>query len=173
MLKSQLVSKHQFIFDMLLDNLWLQCVTKSDFTSYNFAYVYACIDALSIIVTIIPDVRLRQSLRKLREQLPNPEANRAIFESWWQIKQLVWAEELNTTIFLYRNIRSHYYENLSNQEILKCYRNTNKFLIDCLDRNHELTIPLRRKIETALLSPEQELESRQWKSNKQSVTTYR
>ncbi|MEM7760441.1 MAG: hypothetical protein AAF298_20270 [Cyanobacteria bacterium P01_A01_bin.40] len=156
MSKSQLY-KHQFIFNTLLDNLLLQCTVKSNFTGSNFVAVHTCIDALSIILTIIPDIRLRQSLRQLQEQLPHPEANRAIFESWWQIKQLVWAEELNAIIFLYRNIQSCYYDNLSNSEILKCYYKVNKILIDYLSHNHELTITLRRKLEAVLLSSEAEL----------------
>ena len=160
--KSQLISKHQFIFNTLLDNLLLQCTVKSNFTGSNFVAVHTCIDALNIILTIIPDVRLRQSLRQLQEQLPNPEANQAqaIFESWWQIKQLVWTEELNVIIFLYRNIQYCYYDNLSNSEILKCYYKANKLLIDCLSRNHELTITLCRELEAVMLSSEAELSQR-------------
>ncbi len=76
MLESQAVSKQQFIFDMLLDNLLLQCAISP---SSDFAYVHACIDALSNALTIIPDVRLQQSLQKLKEQLPKLEADRTIF----------------------------------------------------------------------------------------------
>ena len=170
--KSQL-SKHQFIFDMLLDDLLLQCTIKSNFTGSNIIYLHACIDYLSIILIIIPDLRLLRSLEKLNKQLFDLIVDRSIFELWWQTKHLAWVEELNTTISYYRNIQSHYYNDLSDREILQLYCDTNTFLIDYLDRNHKLTITLRRKIETVLLSSEAELSQRLCKSNKRITVTYK
>ena len=171
--KSQLISKHQFIFDMLLDDLLLQCTIKSNFTGSNIIYLHACIDCLSIILIIIADLRLLRSLENLRKELFDLIGNRPMFESWWQTKHLAWVEELNTTISYFRNIQSHYYNDLSNPEILKLYCDTNKFLIDYLDRNQKLTITLRRKIETVLLYYEAELSQRQYKSNKSMTATYK
>lgn len=170
--KSQLIFKHQFIFDTLLDDLLLQCTIKSNFTGSNLIYLHACIDYLSIILIIIPDLRLLRSLENLKKQLFNLIVNRSIFESWWQTKHLAWVEELNTTIFFFRDIQSHYYNDLSDREILKLYYDTNTFLIDYLERNQKLTIALRRKIETVLLSPEAELSQRLYKSNQRSTTSY-
>ncbi len=156
MLESQAVSKQQFIFDILLDNLLLQCAISP---SSNFAHVHACIDALSNALTVIPDVRLQQSLQKLKEQLPKPKANRAIFESWWQVNHFVWNQELKTTISFYRDMQSPWHLYFSNHEILQRFYDANKSLIDFLDLNYELTVALCREIETALLSPEKELTS--------------
>ena len=97
---SQLISKHQFIFDILLDDFLLQCTIKSNFTGFNIIYFHACIDYLSII----PDLRLLHSLEKLNKQLFDLIVNRSIFELWWQTKHLAWVKELNTTISYYRNI---------------------------------------------------------------------
>ena len=171
--KSQLISKHQFIFDILLDDLLLQCTIKSNFTGFNIIYLHACIDYLSIILIIIPDLRLLRSLEKLKKQLFYLIVNCSIFESWWQTKHLTWVEELNTTISYYRNIRSNYYNDLSEREIFKLYYDTNIFLIDYLERNHKLTILLCREIETVLLSSEAELSQRQYKSNKRTTVTYK
>lgn len=170
--KSQLY-KHQFIFDILLDDFLLQCTIKSNFTGFNIIYLHACIDYLSIILIIIPDLRLLRSLEKLNKQLFDLIVDRSIFELWWQTKHLAWVEELNTTISYYRNIQSHYYNDLSDREILQLYCDTNTFLIDYLDRNHKLTITLRRKIETVLLSSEAELSQRLCKSNKRITVTYK
>ena len=173
MSKSQLISKHQFIFDTLLDDFLLQCTIKSNFTGFNIIYFHACIDYLSIILIIIPDLRLLRSLEKLNKQLFHLIVNCSIFESWWQTKHLTWVEELNTTISYYRNIRSNYYNDLSEREILKLYYDTNIFLIDYLERNQKLTATLREKIETVLLSYEAELSQRQYKLNKRSTVTYK
>ena len=170
--KSQLY-KHQFIFDILLDDFLLQCTIKSNFTGFNIIYLHACIDYLSIILIIIPDLRLLRSLEKLNKQLFDLIVDRSIFELWWQTKHLDWVEELNTTISFFRNIQSHYYDDLSDLEILKLYCDTNIFLINYLDRNQKLTATLRRKIETVLLSYEAELRQRQYRSNKRTTVTYK
>ena len=173
MFKSQLISKQQSIFDILLDDLLLQCTIKSNFTGSNLIYVRACIDYLSIILIIIPDLRLLRSLEKLNKQLFDLIVYRSIFKLWWQTKHLAWVEELNTTISFFRDIQSHYYNDLSDREILKLYYDTNTFLINCLDRNHKMTITLRKKIETVLLSSEAELSQRQYKLNKKINATYK
>ena len=173
--KSQIISKHQFIFDLLLDDLLLQFTIKSNFVGSNIIYVYVCIDYLSIILIIVPDLRLQRSLEKLKQELFNLIiiVNRPTSELWWQTKHPAWVEELNTTISFFRNIQSYYYEDLSGREILKLYYDANTFLIDCLDRHQKLTIALRRKIETALLSYEAELSQRQCKYNKRSNATFK
>ena len=166
---SQLISKHQFIFDILLDDFLLQCTIKSNFTGFNIIYFHACIDYLSII----PDLRLLHSLEKLNKQLFDLIVNRSIFELWWQTKHLAWVKELNTTISFFRNIQSHYYEGLSEREIAKLYYNANTFFIDCLERQQKLTIALCIKIETVLLSPEAELSKEPCKLNKRTLSTYK
>ena len=160
---SQLISKHQFIFDILLDDFLLQCTIKSNFTGFNIVYLHACVDYLSIMLIIIPDLRLLRFLENLRKELSNLIGNHPILESWWQTKHLAWVKELNTTISFFRNIQSHYYEGLSERKIAKLYYNANTFFIDCLDRQQKLTIALCIKIETVLLSPEAELSQRQYK----------
>ena len=61
----------------------------------------------------------------------------------------------------------------SDREILKLYYDTNIFLIDYLDRQQKLTITLRRKIKTFLLSSEGELSQEQCKLNKRTISTYK
>lgn len=169
MLKSQLVSQHQFIFNTLLDNFLLQCAINP---SSNFSDVHTCIDILKAALIIIPDSRLQQSLQQLKEQLLNSGVNQIIFNSWWESQYLVWIKELKTTIYFYDNIQSGWHFHYSNHEILERYYNTNKFLIDCLERNYELTIALRTEIEMALLSLEKELSKKDWKWCRQSVVIY-
>lgn len=155
MLKSKIISKQQLIFNTLLDDFLLQCTIKSNFTGSNIIYLHACIDYLSIILITIPALRLLRSLEKLNKQLFKLIVNQSLFESWWQNQHFAWVEELNTTISFFRNIQSHYYDDLSEREVLKFYCDSNIFLINYLNRNHKLTIALRRKIETILLSFEE------------------
>lgn len=158
MLKSQLLSTQKVIFDTLLDNLVLECLIGS---SSDFAHAHFCVNALSDALTIVLDVGLQQSLQQLKEQLPAPEQDRAMFHSWWQIDHLAWIKRLKKAIALQRNIQCHWYFS-SEQEVLERYYDANKLLLDCLDSNYELTAGLLREIEAALLLPQKELEEQQW-----------
>jgi hypothetical protein len=157
-LKSQLVCTQKVIFDTLLDNLLLECSIGSN---SNFIHPHTCVDVLINALNIVLDVGLEQSLQQLKEQLPAPQQDRAMFESWWQINHLDWMESLTTTISLYRHLQSHWHFNFKEQEVLNRYYNANKLLIDCLDRNYEMKIAVRREIETVLLLPEPEPKEKQ------------
>lgn len=105
---------------------------------------------------------LQQSLQQLQEQLPDPEQNRAMFQSWWQTNHLAWTEQLRTAIALHRNIQSRWHFSPEQQEVMqRCY-DANQLLIDCLNSNCEVTVAVRREIEAALLLPQKELEEREW-----------
>lgn len=145
-------------FDALLDNLVLECVIDST----DFAHARACVHALSNALNIVLDVGLQQSLQQLKEELPDPDCNQTIFQSWWQINHLAWTERLKTAIYFHRNIQSHWHFSPEQQKVLEHYYDANKLLVDCLNSNCEVTVAVRQEIETALLLPQKELEEREW-----------
>ena len=108
------------------------------------------------------DVSLHQSLQHLEDQLPDPDFNRAVFQSWYQTNHLAWNERLKNAIALHRNIQSDWHFSPEQQEILQRYYDANKLLLDCLNSNCEITAGVRQEIEAALLLPLKELENREW-----------
>jgi predicted NACHT family NTPase len=145
--------------DTLLDNLVLECAIGS---SPDLAHAHALSDALSNALNIVLDVGLQQSLLQLKEELPDPDRDRARFHSWWQINHLAWTEQLRTAIALHRNIQSLWHFSPEQQQVLQRYYDANQLLIDCLNSNCEVTVAVRQEIEATLLLPQKELEEREW-----------
>jgi hypothetical protein len=92
----------------------------------------------------------------LKAQLPNLKEPTIYELLWCEGEYLMWIEELKTAVSLDRNTQFYWHSDY--REILKLYYDANKLLIDCLERNFELTIELQQEIETALLVPEKELQ---------------
>ncbi|MBW4535122.1 MAG: NACHT domain-containing NTPase [Pleurocapsa minor HA4230-MV1] len=145
--------------DTLLDNLVLECAMDS---SCDFVHAHSCADALSNALTIVLDVGLQQSLQQLKDRLPDPNRDRAAFQSWYQVNYLAWNEQLKTAIALHRNLESNWHFSPEQEEILQRYYDANKLLLDCLNSNCEVTATVRQEIEAALLLPGKEIENREW-----------
>lgn len=150
MLKFQLISTQEFIFDTLLDNLLWQFDLSFTY-SCNLDHAHACIDALSYSITTVLDVGSQQLLQLFKDQIPDSEARETDKLHWCWIDYLVWIEELKTAVSFYRKMQSDWHFK-NNREILKRYYNANQFLIETIDRSYEITIELRQEIETAMLS---------------------
>jgi len=145
--------------DTLLDNLVLECAIDS---SSDFVHAHACADALGNALTIVLDVGLHQSLQQIKDQLPDPDQDRAAFRSWYQVNHLAWNEQLKTAIALHHNIESNWHFSPEQEQILQRYYDANKLLLDCLNSNCEVTATVRQEIEAALLLPGKEIEKREW-----------
>ncbi len=92
----------------------------------DFAHAYACSDALSNALTIVLDVGLQQSLQQFKDQLPDLDRDRAIFQSWCQINYQAWNERLKTAITFHRHIQSDWHFSREQQQILERYYDANK-----------------------------------------------
>lgn len=145
--------------DTLLDNLVLECAIDS---SSDFVHAHSCADALSNALTIVLDVGLQQSLQQLKDRLPDPDRDRAAFQSWYQVNHLAWNEQLKTAIALHRNLKSNWHFSPEQEETLQRYYDANKLLLDCLNSNCKVTATVRQEIEAALLLPGKEIEKREW-----------
>ncbi|MBD2213721.1 NACHT domain-containing NTPase [Nostoc linckia FACHB-104] len=145
--------------DAALDNLLLESAIDH---SQDFAYAYACGDALSNILGIVLDAGLKKSLQKLRDLLPNSHQNGTQFQAWWQANSSAWVEKLKMTIINYRNIHHHWQFSPEQQQVLQRYYDANQLLLDCLHSNCEVTAAIRQEIEATLLLPQKELEDREW-----------
>ena len=145
--------------DTLLDNLVLECAIES---SSDFVHAHACGDALDNALTIVLDVALQQSLQQLRDKLPDPDGDRQVFQSWYQVNHSAWNERLKSAITQHRHIQSDWHFSPVQQQILQRYYDANKLLLDCLNSNCEVTAAVRQDIEASLLLPLKELENKEW-----------
>jgi predicted NACHT family NTPase len=130
--------------------------------SEDFDDVDACRAALNSILGMVLDAGFYKSLQQLKEQLPLPNQSRENLQLWWQKTYATWVEQLKSTIVHYRNIHHTWQFSSEQQQVLQCYYDANKLLIDCLNSNCEVTDSIRQNIENTLLLPQREIEEREW-----------
>ena len=93
------------------------------------------------------------SLRQLRNQLPNSDEDRESVKQWWQLNGQAWSLQLRDLMIQYRNIGHEWHFSEALQQLLEQYGNANKLLVDCLNSNCQLTPTVRQEIEKTLLLP--------------------
>jgi hypothetical protein len=146
----------------------LNCTLYLYDIDYNFDFPYPC-NVLDF--TFIPHTyhvleyvfypafncvlvsELRQTLQKLKEQLPNPYGNKETFKQWWQANGQAWSEQLRTVMIEHRNIGHNWQFSEQQKELLQQYYDTNKLLVDCLNSSCNVTPAVRSHIEETLLLP--------------------
>ena len=130
--------------------------------SQDFAYINACSEALSNILVMVLDAGFYKALQQLKDQLPTPNQNQEILQTWWQEKYAGWFEQLSHAISHYRNIHHPWQFSPEQEQTLKRYYDANQLLVDCLNSNCEVTAAIREEIESTLFLSQRELEDREW-----------
>jgi predicted NACHT family NTPase len=93
------------------------------------------------------------SLKQLKNQLPEPNEDREQLKQWWQVNGQTWALQLRNLMIEYRNIGHEWHFSETLQHLLEQYGYANKLLVDCLNSNSQLTPIVRQGIEETLLLP--------------------
>ncbi|HAG79893.1 MAG TPA: histidine kinase [Cyanobacteria bacterium UBA12227] len=91
------------------------------------------------------------SLRQLKNQLPNQKEDRDCLKQWWQINGQTWISQLRSAMIEHRNIGHEWQLSELEQKQLEQYDYANKLLVDCLNSYCQLTPIVRQKIEDDLL----------------------
>jgi len=125
---------------------------------YTFALYafYACDHALALTF----ETRLKQALKQLYNQLPDPDAAEESLKFWWQANGPTWAEKLREVMIEHRNIGYNWGFNDEQKEILNQYNSANQLLVDCLNSDCYVSSEIRQEIEDTLLLPKAEIENR-------------
>lgn len=93
------------------------------------------------------------SLQQLKNQLPDPDADRKTLKQWWEVNGQTWTSQLRTLMIQYRNIGHEWLLAEASQQRLEQYSHANKLLVDCLNSNCQLTPTVQQEIEETLLLP--------------------
>lgn len=94
------------------------------------------------------EIKLRQALNQLKNQLPNSE-----LKQWWQENGQDWTEQLRTVMIKYRNIGHDWQLGERQKKLLIQYYDANKLLLDCMNSSCNLTPAVQEEIEEMLLLP--------------------
>jgi predicted NACHT family NTPase len=94
---------------------------------------------------------INDSLKQLKNQLPNPDANPETIKQWWQGNGQDWASQLRSVMIGHRNIGHEWHLSDASQQLVEQYANASQLLVECLNSNCQLTPTVRQTIEEKLL----------------------
>ncbi|MEG3957394.1 NACHT C-terminal helical domain 2-containing protein [Microcoleus sp. herbarium2] len=80
---------------------------------------------------------------------------------WWRDEGKAWTDRLRELIVKHQNVGHNWGFNPKQKELLDCYCDANKLLIDCLNSSCVVSNEVREEIEDSLLLPIAEIEKRQ------------
>ncbi|WP_337907175.1 NACHT domain-containing NTPase [Iningainema tapete] len=115
---------------------------------------------MDILLHLVRDrnAELKQSLQKLKQQLPDPDFNCLMFHQWWRVHGKNWTQEFRAVMIQYWHVGDDWQLSEQQKESLHQYYNANKLLVDCLHSGCEVSAEVRQQIEDTLLLPISELE---------------
>ncbi|MGL6340596.1 MAG: NACHT domain-containing protein, partial [Waterburya sp.] len=135
--------------DLTLERAWdlaLSLVKNPNIQQIlNFSF------ALEFESNLVISLDLKQALNVLKQELPEPSKGKEFLLTWWSNHGQDWLKKFRQTINKYRydNVDCNF--NSEQQELLHKYYLSNKFLLQCLDSNFNLTLATRKIIEDRLL----------------------
>ena len=105
------------------------------------------------------DRQIVNSLKPLKNQLPESDLDRDSLSKWWFANGQAWVLELRTAMIKHRNIGHEWHLDQASQQLLEKYYYANKLLGECLNSGCQLTVAMQREIEERLLLPVYRLSS--------------
>nr|WP_277879363.1 NACHT domain-containing protein [Coleofasciculus sp. FACHB-712] len=88
------------------------------------------------------------------------ESKLDIRREWWRHEGKAWTEQLRESIIKHQNVGHNWNFNPEQKQLLQCYCNANKLLVDCLHSGCVVSDRVREEIEETLLLPIAEIENR-------------
>ncbi|MBD1805643.1 NACHT domain-containing NTPase [Microcoleus sp. FACHB-SPT15] len=94
---------------------------------------------------------INDSLKQLKNQLPNSDADQETIKQWWQGNGQDWVSQLRSIMIDHRNIGHEWHLSEASQHLVEQYANASQLLVECLNSNCQLTPTVRQMIEETLL----------------------
>ncbi len=99
---------------------------------------------------------LEKALQQLK-QLPGWGRDENRFKQWWSIHSAAWTEQIRAVMIEYRDLGHDWQFSEQQKEVLKQYYNANQLLVECLNRDCDMTRRICSQIESTLLLPTAEI----------------
>ena len=94
---------------------------------------------------------MKQALQSLKQQLPDPAKGKEHLLDWWLTNGDDWLQKFRSLINEYRYDGMSWNFSSYQQELLQKYYLANQFMLECLDRNFNLTSETQKAIEDSFL----------------------
>jgi predicted NACHT family NTPase len=129
-------------------------------SSFSFSPNDALVRDLESILNHELEPELKQSLERLKDELPSPNQENEGFQDWWKANGQTWSEKLRSVMIKYRNIGHDWQFGWEQREVLEQYYDANWLLVECLNSDCYVSREVRQEIENTLLLPIAEIENR-------------
>ncbi|MEP0820817.1 NACHT domain-containing NTPase [Trichocoleus sp. FACHB-46] len=116
-------------------------------------HAHALAVALTASLSYDLESKLRRSLQKISDQLPNCDETEENLKQWWIVNGQKWTQRFRTLIVEHRNIGHHWQFTQHQNNLLHRYHDANLLVLRGLKRAFHITPLIRQKIEEALLLP--------------------
>lgn len=103
---------------------------------------------------------LSESLRLLKNQLPEVNKDTKKFAEWWQANGETWTEQLRAVMISHRNIGHDWQFTEQQRKVLRQYYDANQLLLDCLNSDCYVTRAVREELKETLFLPTVDVEQK-------------
>ncbi len=113
---------------------------------------------LARLIAVNLEPEISQIIQQLQAEMPDPDRNKEIFDSWWNSNDKAWIEQLKELNIPDFKVNRDELFKKPLKDSLKKYYDLNQYLFNCLTNNSDISPKLRDEIENTLLLPIAEIE---------------
>jgi hypothetical protein len=114
----------------------------------------------SALVPPVLDLEIGRALQELKEQLPDRDRGKEIYNQWWKANGHAWTRQLREITISHRNNSQNWQFSEQQRKQLQQYYKANQLLVLCLNRSCNVTPAVQEEIEETLFLPIAEIEKR-------------
>ncbi len=131
---------------LIHDLFWKHLIFFDEQPSGRVHFVSTLDDAINLV----DEIKFKQVLQDLRNQLPDPRKEEEKFKKWLEAKSQTWSDELRNAVINHRKIGDNWLFCNEQKKVLEQYYIGNNLLVSCFS---SASSPVREKIENTLLLP--------------------
>ncbi len=113
---------------------------------------------LAHLIAVNLEPEISKIIQQLQAEMPDPDGNKEIFDSWWNSNDKVWIEQLKKLNIPDFNFSRDDLLKPPLKDSLKQYYKLNQYLFNCLKNDVNISPEVRLEIENTLLLPIAEIE---------------
>ncbi|XWK91520.1 MAG: NACHT domain-containing NTPase [Phormidium sp.] len=126
---------------------------KESFNLFDIVFEVNLDRVLACLITVNLEPEISKIIQQLQAEMPDPDHNKEVFDSWWNRNNQAWIEQLKNLNIPDFNVSR---DNLSEKRLkdsLKQYYELNQYLFNCLKNSFNRSANIRNEIEDTLLLP--------------------
>jgi predicted NACHT family NTPase len=113
---------------------------------------------LARLIAVNLEPEISKIIQQLQAEMPDPDRNKEVFDSWWNRNNQAWLEQLKNLNIPDFNVSRDHLSEKRLKDSLKQYYELNQYLFNCLKNTFNVPPKIQDEIEVNLLLPIAEIE---------------